>query len=504
MKKCRNGEKNKMGSFAGYYGNMTIPEEKREEFTKRVLKILEQGGMIQFKKVQIYGSELFLMHPPVLDKKGEIRFDYNYFEDKSWETAGYDSKNADFWTNKVGDYEFAWVVIAIYILYEFYTETFGMAEFNGELVDGTIFIGWLNYLFGEKYTNQRAVDIWKVTELLHKNDWESVDFWFDLWRLQESINKENISKNGIIKYYYIEKGKDALEKYKENWFVSKIFELIEIVNTIKDSTSQNEQEGLDILKEILLKSMDEKGEIVEHNNDIYAEYACLSILPAEVVTKAIADAYQLDYWKLWNEIEKQLTENMDFFYDGKEEELLPIHPIATKDFLYVSDESPCFWHAECKEGEKNYHMSDDDRAYYWKKNGDVYFSKEMKFWLKQQKSEYEKILQKDSYILSEIEFLKKLIEVLKKADALYKRIYAFQEMFYDFQENYVNKEYQAALLLLEKMVNEYAEEGKIISKVGYDWDLTDRNITFNNGRVAIKRILAVMANRTLRKLVFNF
>lgn len=33
-----------MGTFLGYFGDQTIPEDKREEFTRRVLTILDQGG----------------------------------------------------------------------------------------------------------------------------------------------------------------------------------------------------------------------------------------------------------------------------------------------------------------------------------------------------------------------------------------------------------------------------------------------------------------------------
>ena len=38
----------RMGTYLGYYGDRTIPEDKREEFTRRVLTILEQGGMMDF------------------------------------------------------------------------------------------------------------------------------------------------------------------------------------------------------------------------------------------------------------------------------------------------------------------------------------------------------------------------------------------------------------------------------------------------------------------------
>lgn len=51
-----------MGTFAGYYGSKHIPKDKRDEFTGRVLKILEQGGMMQFETVNMFGRNIELMH----------------------------------------------------------------------------------------------------------------------------------------------------------------------------------------------------------------------------------------------------------------------------------------------------------------------------------------------------------------------------------------------------------------------------------------------------------
>lgn len=45
-----------MGTYAGYYGDMDIPEEKRDEFTQRVLTLLTQGGMMGNEEVTLFGA----------------------------------------------------------------------------------------------------------------------------------------------------------------------------------------------------------------------------------------------------------------------------------------------------------------------------------------------------------------------------------------------------------------------------------------------------------------
>lgn len=56
-----------MGTLLGYYGGAGIPEDRREEFSQRVLKILDYGGMMQVDEVSLYGRRLCLLSTPEAD-----------------------------------------------------------------------------------------------------------------------------------------------------------------------------------------------------------------------------------------------------------------------------------------------------------------------------------------------------------------------------------------------------------------------------------------------------
>lgn len=155
-----------MGTFAGYYGDMTIPEDKREEFSGRVLTLLTQGGMMGYEKVKLFGSSLPLLTPPKLDEEGRFPHNYNYFEDDAWEDHCYDANTCRFYGGKIGYREFSRVAGAVYVLYEFYTPTFGVAHFDGDVYDEKLAIGWLNYLFHENYTNARLRDPQAIVDVL--------------------------------------------------------------------------------------------------------------------------------------------------------------------------------------------------------------------------------------------------------------------------------------------------------------------------------------------------
>lgn len=70
-----------MGTSLRYFGDITIPEDKKKEFTQRVLAILNQGGMMELEEVCIFGKQIWLMTPPQM-RSGEeqVLFHYNFLK----------------------------------------------------------------------------------------------------------------------------------------------------------------------------------------------------------------------------------------------------------------------------------------------------------------------------------------------------------------------------------------------------------------------------------------
>lgn len=143
-----------MGNRVSFRGDMSIPKEKLLEFTERVLTILRQGGMMGIERVELYGKRIALLTPPVPDETGKVVCCYNYFEDDGWDSICYDTKTGRFKSRDVGCLQFREVVCTIYVLYEFYAA--GVAYRDGEPFDKSPYIGWLNYLFNERFLVTRT------------------------------------------------------------------------------------------------------------------------------------------------------------------------------------------------------------------------------------------------------------------------------------------------------------------------------------------------------------
>ncbi|MCD8082141.1 MAG: hypothetical protein LUE86_01115 [Clostridiales bacterium] len=502
-----------MGIYAGYLGEMSVPEGKREEFSRRVLEILRQGGMMRLETRQVAGRRLQVLEQPEEDRDGSVAFDYSYFGDCRWERAEYRPREAAFHTQDVGSYEFQWVTSAVYILYELYSEKFGMAEVDGELFDAVPYIAWLNRLFGENYTNIRAADPWRIYQLLHEcgyaDESESV-------RAIRSLYEPGGGKIfELAEYLYVSGGPDAFQRYLEDGDAAEIpvdenrislaqiiFQAEPTVRKLRESSQKPKEELLEDLRRILLTDP-ELGREMDYDPVYSGFVVLLKLLSARIMAKAIAVVFDLDFWTFWDSVSDSRWDG-SVWAEKSELSLEPIEPMTTAEFVDVSDEEVCFCRVEREAGEKNFHVSDDDRALFWKRGGDVCFSDAMKQWLSDRKTEYAAILAGDWDLLPAEDCLAQLADLLTEADSFYKRIYAFGGMLRDFEAHADSREYQAAVRLLAALAEQNRIRGAVIGDTVYNWEQADRNLTFNEGRLAMRRCLAVLANQELRMELLGF
>lgn len=153
-----------MGTFGEYSGSMCISEDKKEAFSEQLMKLLNYGGMMELDKVKMYGKEILLLAPVQMNEKGEAYFHFNYFEDDAWESAGYEAKDTYFFSGKIGWKEFNNVVTAVHVLYELYDEGVGVAEINGDMVESSVYIGWINHVLGTQFSMKKRLRLWEHFE----------------------------------------------------------------------------------------------------------------------------------------------------------------------------------------------------------------------------------------------------------------------------------------------------------------------------------------------------
>lgn len=503
-----------MGTFGSYRGSMKIAEEKKEIFSRQVAKILNYGGMMQFEQISMYGHKMGLLKPVELYPGGTVRFHYNYFEDDAWETAGFDAEKTYFWSEKIGGDEFCDVVTAVHVLYELYDENPGFAEVNGDFINSRFYAGWLNHLLGTNFSVKKRFRLWKNFEayaLPRVGDYSDPSSRILMDMIPQGLRYAACGVE-FADLMNIMKGTEMLteDEVVPGTYPADVYGCKKAIKAFLETDLNDESKMVQRIWELVKKSKAEREHVKDKELADIAKFSLF--LPARVLVYLTTEMKQMSFWETWKELHDSVyhDEVMKKYasdeLEAERRELIeaPVTPIRTSDFLRQDGSFTFYDTPEELKGKPNYYISDDDRLYWWDGSDEVIISEEMDRRLKELAQRHKDIMEHMDETGSGSDFMKEFLFLIADIDQFYKRIFPFQTMFYEFLQNGGKKEYRAAVELLKELADENREDGKIIEKAKYSWDITSRNVTHNVGRLRLKRYLAIMANKELRKKYFRF
>ena len=499
-----------MGTFAWNFQNSKsiIPENKRDEFAKRIEVVYQAGGMMGIDVIQLLGKEVNLIHKVKMTEDG-INCCYNYFEDDFWENAGFNNEHYYVWSNKIGWRQFNRAVVAAYVLEELYTEGISATMVDGEIVNSWGYVGWINFLFDERF-HIKNFDPWKLFETLHDSE-KNISYmkerhWLD-------FGHSRCGFLGSCEVYAVLKGtKKAIEMYDskekgtiENLAITAMKSTIDALARYNKESKLNQEVQLQNLMTAIRKyyEMDDENIDKLSTDDDNFRQVCLGLkcsdAPAFIV-KAISEVYEKDFWDLWESIRHIARRKLNRIYGN---EGYFVKPVSTVEF---------------------FGQSPDDMIPYWEENCDFDFSEELREWFRILKNEFDNILYTEFSIKNPLEYILALME---EADENYYRIYTFSEFFEESLENFKDKRYLSLWKLYEKMLRDpelkkagdviFVPEGPEYEKVGlhywgnppkrrliHNWNMIDWDKRNNKARVTFRRYMALVANKKLRYKVFGF
>lgn len=500
-----------MGVFGKYCGSGKINDGLITEFSQAVLKLLYYGGMMRIKKVDIYDYNITLLDPINPQTCKDVHFYYNYFEDDSWESAGYKYASQFFYTNKIGSSEFNNVVMAVYCLLELYDEKYGLALENGDILQSEFCIGWINHILKKDFTLKKRFNLWNCAEVfaLTRVDYSEP---LDMENLMNLLSKESKLFSGgteLSDLLYIINGTDSLveEELVPETYPSDIFkckqEIINLISALgKDAAYHH---IISLTKKDLLARKKEKNPIIKPLSDISL------YLPARTIIYLLCEQLEQAFWVEWKELKDSIYHDekmkvyasQDILKLREEKQSKPIKPIPTAKFL-KQDGYFTFWDTPDElSGKPNYYLSDSDRLYWWDGTEEVIIDDDTEKWLSGIKEQFLSILKDTSDEYNTQNYVKHVIETLNNINERYKRVFAFHDMFYEFISSGNKKEYRAAISLLCKLYEDNAKDGEVIKLVN-NWELSSKNVKCNSGRMCIKRYLSLLANKKLRLKYLNF
>lgn len=503
-----------MGTFAWYDGDIEIPEEKKKEFNENMIKLLGLGGMVNFDNVSLYGKEVTLISPVSLNEDGTCHFHYNYFEDEVWEDAGYDSSSNSLWSEKIGNNEFNFVICAGYFLTELYSEDYGLAIENGDILKDPGYVQWINYILDKDFSLEKRFELWKHYEryALDKiqNGYSTSEIKpYDVFKFIPIGLEDYMGGTELADIFYIANGtEEGMEDVSSGNYAKEVLQLKRELERFYKKYPNN---GKDTIWQLITMPLEKRKCIKGTNYDILAEASVR--IAARVFVYLSAEILKFPFWEEW----------LNLYYQVYNDEIVPqyvsdivlnkrkIHRTAslgkmkTSEFLRNDGFFTFYNTPEEIKHKKNYYISDDDLMFWWDGSEKIQLSDDMINHISEWKQDYEEIRKTiTTEEINSYDMLKNLMNALEYANNYYRRIFSFKNMFYEFLEHSKNVNYIAAVRLFEKIIEDNKEEGCIIEFAEGRWEMTSKNVTFNAGRVMIKRFLSFMANKKLRDIYFEF
>ena len=393
-----------MGTFAEYIGTMDIPEDRRAEHARRMLRLLHAGGMMSVDEVGLFGHRIRLLYPPELDETGRAWGCYNYFEDNFWESWGLNADKGTFSSNKLGGGAFRTAVLAGYVLTALYSRSYGIVTVDGSYVRECRRIGWINGVLGTQYTDWRSTQLWEIERLLHKDGCD--EYNKDLTGLIHDVPTVSADLEQVESYIaarFFEEFYADMSAEAEDAVVYRKEDAIGVRNCfvhLKKTLSALHERGgtLEEAKKYLIMSMDKRSAVIDKQGGSTLAFSYCFVSPALTVAMT-AREFGVDFWGLWDELGANIPSVGRF---PAPQPCPPVEPISTQELFGVSS---------------------DDMAYYWQPDGKVQFSDEMTAWMQSLRAELDGIT--DTIPLER--FLQAMVDTIAGAGS-----YAFRDMFYGF------------------------------------------------------------------------
>lgn len=496
-----------MGTFAELFKfkHAEVPQDKTEEFVKRIEKLFQAGGMMEVKGVQLYGKEVATIGKARM-REGGMNFYYNYFEDDFWENAGFCKKDKEVWSGKIGWRQFHTVMVAAYTLEEIYTEGYTAVLVDGDMVTSWGYVGWINYLFHEEF-HVKNFDPWKIFEEFHylseRNetymDWNYLSGKkYGLIGACEINAVMNGTEKALAKF-----GGGDVEEDIGNLSIKVMMKEKQFLQQYKAMSGASEKEQLSFLMKTLkvYYRENDKNMMEETEGQLKKFWECFQISDAPAfAVKVVSETYDKDFWELWGEIKDSVKRKNEKLYGNQG---YYVAPVSTMQLL---------------------RQTADDMILYWKEDGDIEFSEELKLWFQMLRTQFDLFIEGEMQVEKPLKYILKLMEY---ADENYYRIYTITEFFEESMDNIHDKRYLVLWKLYENMLydSELEEAGSVIfvpegpeyEHVGLhylgqepkrrllkNWDMMEMSKRNNKARVTLRRYMALVANKPLRKKVFGF
>lgn len=290
--------------FYRLVGEVTIPEEKREELNDYVLKLLDRSGLRKIKKVKIGDLDTEVAERVKRNKSGKILFDYSIYENYVRGVSSYDTETCTLEVNEPGFNEMGIALVMVMALLESYSITPCYVAREKKLIDINTSALMVEDLIGVRLRFPHRADIWTMYVFCKEcKEVETIEGYSLVHVFPLDFERINVSQ--IFNVLMVKKDSEFVKDLKEVNFDRHQIEnaiFIDRCNFLYSTFLSLEKEKKDIcifLEKLIPMSLEERTKLAEEQTN-YGIVAELSrYLTSQVLVKCYSIVRGTDFWQEW-------------------------------------------------------------------------------------------------------------------------------------------------------------------------------------------------------------
>lgn len=465
-------------------GIVMIPEDKKTEFNRYVLQILDVCGIRKTEETELGGQTITVVRRPMPDERGTVSFDYSIFEQKKRKTAFYNMNTCELTTPDRGYNEFGIVMNMIMVMQEAYSKEhcYFMYEDSPCHVDAYALL--IRGVLGINLRFPNRAKMWDMLLYL-KNTKEYSNITSEMiWRTYSfdfcDFIPEQFFAAFDIDSEKLEAPEEPFKGEKKDIRNAPKGKLGYYVYQIMEETIENEEkESLEIfLRKLLNADLQNRRELAEDAQYGVIAEVSLYVLPS-IIVHGYALAIHQNFWDVWknlgiegySEIVTEQSNTRTVKYE-EDERYLSFYKIIQREY---EDEFIEFW-----------------------EDGNLHLSDRMKKCLSDWKERFMETSLEEDFDM-EI-FLTQIVTDLEQERGC--RL-VDKEFITEFMEHRADENYRKALLLYRKLMDQdirYFPE--LTKKQAIRWIIRDNRHKFDF--IAMGAFQSLLINHKYRYEILGF
>jgi hypothetical protein len=417
-------------------GEVSIPDDQKEEFNSLVLQILYKCGIRKTDQMTIGGKNITVVKMPEPDENGILHFDYSIFEKKKRDTSTYNMHTCELISQDRGYNEYGLAMNMIMALQEAYSKTVCCMVTDDEPTRSDIYASIIYNLTGKKLLFPNRGKTFEIMQLFRKELNNNVSEIL-LENMPQKFTQMDIRQSLICWVLNCEEESsddDTSDVTKKNLKFMTTGALVHYLSKIFTHLFENDgkEKVYEYLKTLLISKYDDRQVMAQDNSD-YGMIAETSLddLPQNIIL-AYSRAAKEDFWELWNDFQK------DAYTDLPPIPLKPKPELEEKDYNWT----PPFY-------KLIYRDYQDEFMEFWD-DADMLFSDKIKTSIQKWTDAYRMISSEKIQDMDTEAFLADLISDLYE---IWNGRYVDQSFVDEFMQNRDRAEYKKALVVMRNFMD---------------------------------------------------